>query len=73
MSNIPEEYGGAKALNYGDPYTPRERIYCSCGKLAQCYGATNGFECFECAKKEFEDLTDKEAAALLGFVVIDDV
>lgn len=72
MANIPDHPDIANAIRYGYPNTPYERIFCSCGALAQCWGSTSGYKCFECAKKEFEDLTDAEAVELLGFEVIEE-
>ena len=72
MSNFPDHPDIANAIRYGYPHTPRERIYCTCGAPAQCWGATSGYKCFDCAKKEFEDLTDEEAVEILGFEVIEE-
>ncbi len=63
----------ARCLETGYP-TQIETHYCAkCGAVAQCYGETSGYLCFDCARDEFNELTNVEAVELLGFEVIDDV
>ena len=72
MINIPDHPDVANAMRYGYPNTPYERIYCSCGAPAQCWGSTSGYKCFSCAREEYNELTNEEAVELLGFEVIDE-
>lgn len=72
MNNIPEEYGIANTLRYGEPNKPEQHVCNKCGKMADCWGETSGYKCFECAREEFDDLTDEEAVELLGFEVIEE-
>lgn len=70
MTNFPDHPEIARCQDTGHPY-PRAYHECQkCGAVAECYGDTSGYLCFECAKEEFDDLTDEEAVELLGFEVL---
>lgn len=72
MTNIPDHPEIARCLCTGYPH-PRQHYECQkCGAPAECYGDTSGYLCFDCAKGEFDDLTDEEAVELLGFEVLDE-
>lgn len=61
------------ALRYGYPARSEKHFCIICNAPATCWGSTSGYRCFNCAKAEFEELTDEEAVELLGFEVIEDV
>lgn len=68
--NFPDAPEIARCLDTGHPYPLAYHECQKCGAEAQCYGDTSGYLCFECAKEEFDDLTDEEAVELLGFEVL---
>ena len=72
MERIPDHPEIARCLCTGYPHPHPYHECQKCGAPAECYGDTSGFLCFDCAKEEFEELTDEEAVELLGFEVITD-
>ena len=69
---IPDHPEIARCLCTGYPHPRQTHECCICGASAQCYGNDSGYKCFDCAKEEFDDLTDEEAVELLGFEVLDE-
>lgn len=61
----------ARALATGYPEPQEDKVCCVCGAPANVWGYTSGYKCFDCARREFDDLSDEEAAELLGFEVLD--
>lgn len=72
LPNIPDEYGIRNCLCSGYAYPAPKRKCRKCGAEAECYGDDSGYLCFDCAREEFEELSDVEAVELLGFEVIID-
>ncbi len=74
MEQIPDHPDIDRCLCSGYPH-PRSayRHECRiCGAPAECYGETSGYLCFECARDEFNSLSDREAVEALGFEVLDE-
>ena len=73
MFDLPDHPDIANALRTGYPQ-PEELPTCNvCGAIAQCWAASSGYRCFECARDEFSLLDDEEAVEKLGFEVLYDV
>ena len=72
MYNLPDPPAIAHAMCYGYDH-PQQIPECRiCGAPAECYGETSGYLCFECARDEFNSLSDREAVEALGFEVLDE-
>lgn len=72
MEQIPDHPDIRRCLCYGYAHpAPKEKCR-RCGAEAECYGNDSGYLCFDCAREEFEELSDVEAVELLGFEVIID-
>ena len=67
----PEHPAVAAAERTGYPELQEDEVCCICGAPANVWGYTSGYKCFDCARREFEELSDEEAAEILGFEVLE--
>ena len=60
-----------RALATGYPYPIEEPVCCRCGDPAAAYHNDKGYMCIDCARFQFEYLSDDDALELLGFEVLE--